>query len=74
VIVPCLKGQLEVIKGNGLCYKPEDTKDLAMKIDKILEMDLQHMGSLSRQIVESNLKYVIELMNSKEFLDFLINC
>jgi len=23
VIVPCLKGQLEVIKGNGLCYKPE---------------------------------------------------
>jgi len=74
VIVPCLKGQLEVIKGNGLCYKPGDVKDLAMKIDKILEMDLQHMGYISRQIVESNLKYVIELMNSKEFLDFLINC
>jgi len=74
VIVPCLKGQLEVIKENGLCYKPEDVKDLAMKIDKILEMDLQYMGYISRQIVESNLKYVIELMNSKEFLDFLINC
>ena len=74
VIVPCLKGQLEVIKGNGLCYKPEDVKDLAMKIDKILEMNLKYMGYISRQIVESNLKYVIELMNSKEFLDFLINC
>jgi len=74
VIVPCLKGQLEVIKGNGLCYKPEDVKDLAMKIDKILEMDLDYMGYISRQIVESNLKYVIELMNSKEFLDFIINC
>jgi glycosyltransferase involved in cell wall biosynthesis len=73
VIVPCLAGQLEIIKGNGLCYKPEDVKDLAMKIDKILEMDLDYMGYISRQIVESNLKYVIELMNSKEFLDFLIN-
>jgi glycosyltransferase involved in cell wall biosynthesis len=74
VIVPCLAGQLEIIKGNGLCYKPEDVKDLAMKIDKILEMNLKYMGHISRQIVESNLKYVIELMNSKEFLDFLINC
>jgi glycosyltransferase involved in cell wall biosynthesis len=73
VIVPCLSGQLEIIKGNGLCYKPEDVKDLAMKIDKILEMDLQYMGSISRQIVESNEKYVIELVNSKEFSDFLIN-
>ena len=73
VIVPCLKGQLEVIKGNGLCYKPGDVKDLAMKIDKILKMDLQQMGYISRKIVESNLKYVVELMNSKEFLDFLIN-
>jgi glycosyltransferase involved in cell wall biosynthesis len=73
VIVPCLAGQLEVIKGNGLCYKPEDVKDLAMKIDKILEMDLDYMGYISRQIVESNEKYVIELVNSKEFSDFLIN-
>jgi len=37
-------------------------------------MNLKYMGYISRQIVESNLKYVIELMNSKEFLDFLINC
>jgi len=44
-----------------------------MKIDKILEMDLQHMGSISREIAESSLKYVIELMNKKEFSDFLIN-
>lgn len=73
VIISCLKGQLEVIKGNGLCYKPEDVKDLAMKIDKILEMDLQHMGSISREIAESSLKYVIELMNKKEFSDFLLN-
>jgi glycosyltransferase involved in cell wall biosynthesis len=73
VIVPCLKGNLEVIKRNGLCYKPEDVKDLAMKIDKILEMDLQHMGSISRKIAESNLKYVMQLIGQKEFLDFLIN-
>jgi glycosyltransferase involved in cell wall biosynthesis len=73
VIVPCLKGQLEVIKGNGLCYKPEDVKDLAMKIDKILEMDLQYMGYISRKIIENNLKYVTQLIAQKDFLDFLMN-
>jgi glycosyltransferase involved in cell wall biosynthesis len=73
VIVPCLKGQLETIKGNGLCYKPGNVKDLAMKIDKILEMNLEYMGAVSREIAKNNLKYVTELINQKEFMDFLTN-
>jgi glycosyltransferase involved in cell wall biosynthesis len=73
VIVPCLKAQLETIKGNGLCYKPGDAKDLALKIDKILEMNLRRMGFISREIAENNLKYVTELINQKEFMDFLKN-
>jgi len=73
VIVPCLAGQLEIIKGNGLCYKPEDVLDLAKKIDEILNLDLINMGMKSREIVNSILNDVKKLILRQDFKDFLIN-
>ena len=73
VIVPCLAGQLEIIKQNGLCYKPEDVLDLAKKIDEILNLDLISMGMKSRKIANSILNYVKNLILSEDFKNFLIN-
>jgi glycosyltransferase involved in cell wall biosynthesis len=71
VIVPCLAGQLEIIKGNGLCYKPEDVLDLAKKIDEILNLDLINMGMKSREIVNSILDNVKTLFSNPNFIEFL---
>jgi len=37
---------------NGFLCKPEDPKDLAEKIDRLLESDIEKMGAYSRQLVE----------------------
>jgi len=71
VIIPCLAGQLEIIRGNGLCYKPEDVLDLAKKIDEILNLDLINMGMKSREIVNSILDNVKALFSDPNFIDFL---
>jgi glycosyltransferase involved in cell wall biosynthesis len=71
VIVPCLAGQLEIIKGNGLCYKPEDALDLAKKIDEILNLDLINMGMKSREIANSILASVKTLFSDPNFIEFL---
>jgi len=73
VIVPCLAGQLEIIKGNGLCYKPEDVLDLAKKIDEVLNLDLISMGMKSKEITNSILDDVKKLIFGQDFKDFLIN-
>jgi glycosyltransferase involved in cell wall biosynthesis len=71
VIVPCLAGQLEIIKGNGLCYKPEDVLDLAKKIDEILNLDLINMGMKSKEITNSILNNVKTLFSDPNFIEFL---
>jgi glycosyltransferase involved in cell wall biosynthesis len=71
VIVPCLAGQLEIIRGNGLCYKPEDVLDLAKKIDEILNLDLINMGIKSREIANSILDNVKTLFLDPNFIEFL---
>jgi glycosyltransferase involved in cell wall biosynthesis len=71
VIVPCLAGQLEIIKGNGLCYKPEDVLDLAKKIDEILNLDLINIGMKSREIANSILDNVKTLFSDPNFIEFL---
>jgi len=70
VIVPCLEGQLEIIKGNGLCYKPEDVLDLAKKIDEILNLDLISMGIKSKEITNSILNNVKTLFSDPSFIEF----
>jgi glycosyltransferase involved in cell wall biosynthesis len=72
VIVPCLAGQLEIIKGNGLCYKPEDVLDLAKKIDEILNLDLINMGIKSKEITNSILNNIKTLFSDPSFIEFLI--
>ncbi|MCF6206619.1 MAG: glycosyltransferase family 4 protein [Sulfurovum sp.] len=37
---------------NGLLCAPQDPKDLAEKIDRLLENDIEKMGAYSRQLVE----------------------
>jgi glycosyltransferase involved in cell wall biosynthesis len=71
VIVPCLAGQLEIIRGNGLCYKPGDVLDLAKKIDEILNLDLINMGMKSREIANSILDNVKTLFLDLNFIEFL---
>ena len=71
VIIPCLAGQLEIIRGNGLCYKPEDVLDLAKKIDEILNLDLINMGIKSKEITNSILDNVKTLFSDPNFIDFL---
>jgi glycosyltransferase involved in cell wall biosynthesis len=71
VIVPCLTGKLEIIKGNGLCYKPDDALDLAKKIDQILNLDLINMGMKSREITNSILDNVKTLFSDPNFIEFL---
>lgn len=67
VIVPCLKGQLETIKGNGICYIPEDAKDLAEKINEIFKLDLNLLSQKSIEIAEKFLSpEVIETKIEKE--------
>jgi glycosyltransferase involved in cell wall biosynthesis len=72
VIVPCLAGQLEIIKGNGLCYKPEDVLDLTKKIDEILNLDLINMGIKSKEITNSILNNIKTLFSDPSFIEFLI--
>jgi glycosyltransferase involved in cell wall biosynthesis len=71
VIVPCLAGQSEIIKGNGLCYKPEDVLDLAKKIDEILNLDLINIGMKSREIANSILNNIKTLFSDPNFIEFL---
>jgi len=70
VIIPCLAGQLEIIRGNGLCYKPEDVLDLAKKIDEILNLDLINMGMKSKEIANSILNNVKTLFSDPSFIEF----
>jgi len=74
VIVPCLKGQLETLKGNGLCYEPDNAQDLANKIDEIFKLDLEELGRNSLKIAKemlspSKLEEIILDMESKGFFN-----
>jgi len=67
VIAPDLKGVSEVVKGNGLLYKPGDVEDLASKIEQIFKMNLDELGKKSKQIANEILSAQAFRQNTRAY-------
>lgn len=75
VLLPCLEGPTEVLKGNGICFDPDDPMDLVKKIDEMFMQDLESMGKRSLEIAEEMLSpnALEKIIMSKEFEEFIEN-